>query len=67
MVETSYLQAFYIAALEPDLNQDKGWHTLSPVYNSIIKLYDQGLPRGSHDRMCRSTHFLKKSHGCEMK
>ena len=42
-------EAYYIAALEPDLNQDRGRHTLSPVYNSIIKSCDRGLPRGSHD------------------
>ena len=42
-------EAYYIAALDPDLNQDPGRHTLSPVYNSIIKSCDRGLPRGSHD------------------
>ena len=42
-------EAYYIAVLDPDLNQDRGRHTLSPVYNSIIKSCDHGLPRGSHD------------------
>ena len=41
-------EAYYIAALDPDLNQDQGWHTLSPVDNSI-KSCDRGLPHGSHD------------------
>ena len=42
-------EVFYIAALEPDLNQDWGLNTLSPIYNSIIKLCDRGLPSGLHD------------------
>jgi hypothetical protein len=43
-------EAYYIAALDPDLNQDRGRHALSPVYNTIIKTScDRGLPRGSHD------------------
>ncbi len=42
-IETRWLQrgaikeAYYNAALDQDLNQDKGHHTLSPVYASIIK------------------------------
>ena len=42
-------EAYYIAALDPDLNQDKGRHVLSGVYKPIIKSCDRGLPRGSHD------------------
>ena len=42
-------ESFYIAALQPDLNQDKGRHTLSPVYDAVIKSCDLGSRRGSHD------------------
>ena len=27
-------EAYYIAALDPDLNQDRGRHTVSPVYKT---------------------------------
>ena len=52
--DSRYLQrgikeAYYIASLEPDLNQDKGRYSLSPIYNSIIKSCDHGSSRGSHD------------------
>ena len=44
-------EAYYIATLEPDLKHNQGWHTLSSVYNSIIKSCDCGLPRGSSEEV----------------
>ena len=48
--ESRYLQrgineAYYIASLEPDLNQNKGRYSLSPIYSSVIKSCHRGSSR----------------------
>ena len=42
-------EAYYIAAMDPDLNQDKGRHYLPPVYQPVIKSRDSGFSRESRD------------------